>query len=218
MTRSKSEINNVYSRLTVIEEGHIGTNRKKYWKCLCSCGNTTTVRGDHLRSGKITSCGCYNSEAASVRLTTHGCSAGNSVADEMQKRTYKIWANMVGRCTRSSHEHYKNYGGRGIKVCQDWLDFSNFLSAMGLCPEGYSIERIKVDGDYEPANCKWIPREHQAQNRRDTIWVKYKEELLCLAEACRRANIPYNYAKSQLKYDLVFEIIVEGYLEIQELI
>lgn len=115
-------------------------------------------------------------KGARVQLT-HGLS---------KTRTYKLWKKMKERCYCKSHNRYHRYGGRGIRVCEDWLTFENFFSDMGECPPDYSLERINNDGNYERTNCEWIPRSKQALNRKSTIWVNDGSERVTFTEWVRR--------------------------------
>ncbi len=145
-----------FGRLTVVKEEGV-KNKRPSWLCECECGNFTTVAGTHLRQGSITSCGCYRLDMLIESISTHGKS---------NTREYTIWCLMKGRCNNTKSSNYKHYGGRGIKVCDRWADFDNFLSDMGEAPPNYSIERINNDLGYSPENCTWADQFTQTANQR----------------------------------------------------
>ena len=133
------------------------------WLCRCDCGLTTEVATRSLRSGHIRSCGCLLTKARASfgdRMRTHGSS---------DSREHHSWSGMKGRCNNPQNPNYKSYGGRGIKVCQRWeASFSDFLADMGICPNGMSLDRIDVHGDYEPSNCRWATSAEQAANKQNS--------------------------------------------------
>jgi len=151
----------VFGRLKVIEPlKDSGNNRCILWKCLCSCGNYAVISSGSLSGGTM-SCGCLQSETTSDRCTSHGHTINGKVSP-----TYFSWYSMKTRCTNPNAINYKNYGGRGISFCDEWLDFNNFLNDMGVRPDGKSIDRIDVDGNYTPENCKWSTQSEQVRNQR----------------------------------------------------
>lgn len=109
----------------------------------------------------------------------------------MDKRLYWIWADMKGRCSNPNHKAYKNYGQRGILVCQRWQEFEHFAKDMAGRPDGGMLDRIDNNGNYEPQNCKWSTRKEQNSNRRNCIYVSHRGEKVTLAEYCRRESLPY---------------------------
>lgn len=133
-------------------------NVRVHWECQCDCGNTVIVAANNLKNGHTKSCGCYKQQRGVDANIRHG---------QTGTRLYKIWTDMKYRCTNPQDNRYQNYGGRGIKVCDEWSnDFKTFYDWAMV--NGYSkeltIDRIKVNGNYEPSNCKWSTYKEQANN------------------------------------------------------
>lgn len=169
-----------YGRLTAVE---YAGDRK--WKCVCDCGNTTNVVTSSLLRGASTSCGCFRSELTVQRNTKHG------MADTPM---HYRWKNIMQRCYNPNNPGYADYGGRGIKVCDRWHDFTVFYADMGDAPEGMSLDRIDVNGDYAPDNCRWASKNIQARNKRNSIRVD-GIELVYLAQ---ELGIPYSTLHARL--------------------
>ena len=150
---------NIYGRLKVMGEP-ITLNGRTKWLCKCDCGENVYVRADNLKYGTTSSCGCLRLERLKDKISTHGC-AGT--------QTYQIWEAMNQRCNNKNSSSYKNYGGRGIKVCDRWSGvdgYSNFLKDMGERPDKLSLDRKDVNGNYEPDNCRWADSSLQGFNTR----------------------------------------------------
>lgn len=155
--RSLNLSGDLFGRLTVLSRSE-NQGGKSMWLCRCSCGETSTVRGTHLNSGRVKSCGCLERELTSARSRTHGMS---------KQRPYRIWRDMLNRCHYEPYPERHLYGGRGIQVCQEWRDsFEVFIRDMGVPESWQSIDRIDVNGNYEPTNCRWADAKTQASNKR----------------------------------------------------
>mgnify|MGYP001624221728 FL=1 len=182
-----------FGRLTVIEF-YKKINHVAYWKCRCNCGNEIIASGILLRNGSVKSCGCYKKDLGRKQLTKHGmCSSRIAI----------IWYRMKERCYCITNSSYKNYGGRGIKICDEWLNsFESFYD--WAMKNGYkdnlSIDRIDNNGDYCPENCRWATRLQQSRNRRSNIHVEYNGiEYSTLTELCDVLGIPYKTLYSRKK-------------------
>lgn len=146
-----------FGRLTIIEPTEKRCGGFIVWKCQCDCGKIAYVSSGNLCSGNTKSCGCLRKEQLPELRITHGMSNSS---------IYCCWRNMLQRCENPNHVGYKNYGGRGIKVCERWHTFENFLKDMEECPKGLTIERKNNDGNYNSKNCIWATPKKQANNRR----------------------------------------------------
>lgn len=173
--RSHDLTGRVFSRLTVQAFDGTAGGQGARWRCLCSCGNEVTVRGQHLLSGMTKSCGCQRSDSAKLTNRRHGM-AGTA--------EYRCWVNMKQRCLNPANTAWANYGGRGITICQRWADsFEAFLDDVGRQPTAeHSLDRIDNNGNYEPGNIRWATRSAQMKNRRPVQRVTRGEHEAVLAE------------------------------------
>ena len=166
-----------FGRWTVLKRGENTKSGQARWVCKCKCGTIKLVISQSLRNGMSPSCGCLSAE----RFTVHSLS---------KHPAYESWRKMISRCTNKKCAAYKNYGGRGISVCDEWLDLWNFMEWVFISgfKSGLTIERIDVNKGYSPKNCKWIPRNEQQKNKRDNIFITNKNtnERLCSSEWSKR--------------------------------
>jgi hypothetical protein len=147
---------------------------------VCSCGTERIVEGRSLKSGRSQSCGCKKGTAITLANTKHGMH---------KSKTYFIWVSMLCRCRSPTAIGFHNYGGRGIKVCDEWRDFTVFLRDMGEKPDGLSLERMDNEKGYEPSNCRWATVADQARNTRRTKWVVLRGERMCAKDAARALSM-----------------------------
>ncbi len=175
----------IYGRLTVIgSAGFSKTLQKSMWNCECNCGKLCVVQGKLLGNGTTKSCGCLARENTGNASRTHGMSKTSE---------YDTFHRIRVRCYNKNCSDYPDYGGRGIRVCDRWLEsFENFLKDMGRKPSSvHSIERINVNGNYEPSNCRWATPKEQAGNRRSTKLVTYRGESMTVTELARRNQLDH---------------------------
>lgn len=186
----KNLLGRKFGRLTVISFDQF-KNRGAYWLCKCECGNTKSVKGSNLTSGNVKSCGCLRLEV--LNTTTHGMS---------RTRLYNIYRSIIKRCELKSSKDFPRYGGRGITVFDGWKESFEAFRDWALS-HGYrddlTIDRIDVNGNYEPSNCRWVSSKQQAQNRRNNRLITFKGETLCLTEWARRLNCSHETLHSRLK-------------------
>lgn len=185
MTARADLENKQFGRLIALE--YVGERR---WRCKCECGGVAIAVSRNLLNGNTKSCGCLQREKASKTHRTHG---------KTNTSEYNIWQTMKARCYVKLNANYANYGGRGIKVCDRWLEsFENFLTDMGEKPEGLSIDRVDVDGDYEPRNCRWASVGEQATNRRNNRYVEYEGRKMTISEWARELGVKPGLIKNRL--------------------
>jgi hypothetical protein len=175
--------------LTVIRHHHT-VKKKAWWLCACSCGKEVVARGMDLRSGHRLACAKDGHYWRPTRGT------GYQGIPE-----YKTWTGMIERCRGKTGKKCRDYGGRGIKVCERWRkSFPDFLADMGPKPEAnFTIERKDVNGNYEPDNCIWIPMKDQARNRRNSHFITIDGEKVLLIEYCERYGLDRSVVYARLK-------------------
>lgn len=173
-----------FSRLVAIRRVPSDGRPNTRWEFLCDCGSTVIVLLGAVRRGSTKSCGC-------IRRETCASQASNRFTHRMTNTpTYRSWSAMRGRCTRPNDPAFDRYGGRGIKVCDRWLNsFENFLEDMGERPEGKTLDRENNDGNYEPGNCRWATRIEQQNNRRNSRKIDHNGLSLTAAEWTRKLGL-----------------------------
>jgi len=169
-----------FGRLVVLgKEGY--RNKNLCYLCRCDCGEEKIINGYSLLKGDTRSCGCLHIETNKKLSITHGAT---------DTKEYIVWESMRARCRNQNRQDFKNYGGRGIKVCDRWLNsFEDFIEDMGFCPEGLTIERIDNDGNYSPENCRWGTRKEQALNRRSNRVLVYRGISKTVSEWAEMLNV-----------------------------
>lgn len=186
MNKTKDLTGMRFGKLTIIKRGtnRVSGNRKRAtWVCECDCGEKKTIFATHLIQGRSKSCGCLQREKLIQRNTTHGLS---------DSRIYQIYADMKDRCYNSNSSCYKEYGGRGIEVCNKWLNsFENFYdwSMANGYKESLTIDRINVNGNYSPDNCRWSEQVEQQNNKRNNHLITYNGETKTLSEWAKELGI-----------------------------
>lgn len=185
-----------------------GGNVFTMWMCRCACGIEKPVYANSLLSGKSISCGCNQSEIARKTcgdmFRTHG---------DSKSRLYHIWAGIKKRCYNPQSSNYQNYGGRGITMCDEWKEdyacFQTWALTNGY-DDGLSIDRIDVNGDYSPDNCRWVDQKAQSNNRRNNVRIMYNGELHTIAECAELTGISYASLHKQLSKGKTIEEIISA--------
>ncbi len=190
MTRMVDIAGEVFGLLTVVRSTRSRRHKQIVWECKCECGRKHLVVGRDLRSGHTKSCGCQSRSMQVAAITVHGSASRGQMGLE-----YRIWIEMKQRCYNPKNSRYATYGGRGISVCSRWLhSYPNFIADMGPKPDSYSIDRKNNDGNYEPSNCRWVPRKEQSRNRTNTVWISSGGEKIRLSDWARQNGIKRSQA------------------------
>ena len=187
-----------FGRLTAIDVVGKYKNGAHLWRCRCDCGDESVILATSLLSGNTRSCGCLLNETrktAGCKNRKHGLS---------YSWIHRIWDSMKKRCNNPNCKSYKDYGGRGIKVCDRWLNsFENFYADVSKLPhfggKGYSLDRIDNDGDYCPENVRWADKATQNRNKRNNIWVEYQGVKMILADAAKLSGILEDTLKARIQ-------------------
>lgn len=160
MVRAIDLTGKVFGDLTVTGRADSDKYGRTRWNCRCICGTSLIVSSNNLRTGNTKSCGCRKR-----RVLAAGANRSHGMTGTPAHRS---WLKMIERCENPKYKRFGDYGGRGIKVAPRWLKFENFLADMGKRPRGKTLDRIDVNGNYEPRNCRWATPKEQRANRRDT--------------------------------------------------
>lgn len=181
-----------FGRWLVIGIGHRIKNGEKWligWRCKCECGNEKVVTGGALRSGHSKSCGCF--------MRNGGSALGYS---KPMTKEYKAWASIQERCYNPKNKRFKDYGGRGVVLCDRWRDFRNFLIDMGHAPPGFQLERTDNDGNYEKSNCKWASRVEQGNNKRNNRRIEFDGKTQTASQWAMSLNLKVSTIYSRLDH------------------
>lgn len=192
MPARKNLVGCVFERWTVVEYAGPGSSCAQ-WLCRCSCGVERVVNSASLVSGRSSSCGCFAKEMASINSMSHGHNTNSG-----QSPTYKSWRSMLRRCNDPKQPGYKNYGGKGIKVCEEWKVFSNFLADMGEREIGKTLDRIDGNGNYEKGNCRWFDMKEQANNRSNNHHLTHNGETHTVSQWAEKLNISDGTIRARL--------------------
>lgn len=166
------------------------------WLLECDCGNTVVAALDNLRSGYTKSCGCLRVDVTRQRSLTHGHRVGRKTS-----RTRKAYEHAKSRCNNPNNPKYPNYGGRGIRMCEEWLtSFDAFLRDMGECPSDRTLDRVDVNGHYEPRNCRWATTSQQARTRTDNVLVEHDGRKMVLKDFAALMGVNYKSLHRCVKY------------------
>lgn len=179
-------------RLVVVGRAENSSQGQARWLCVCDCGNTNIVKGQDLRSGKTISCGCYKIE----QQTKHG---------DHKEQLYRVWVSMKCRCNSKSNRWYHIYGGKGVSVFYEWENdykkFKDWAIQSGY-RKGLTLDRIDVNGNYEPSNCRWITIQEQQYNKTSNVFIEIDGVTKTLTEWCKEYGVKMSTARGRIKRGL----------------
>lgn len=186
-----------FGRLSVIGKTRSKSGRVA-WLCKCDCGNESAPLTTDLTSGRTQSCGCLHRENVGNVFRKHG---------QYGTRLYKIWSNMIQRCTNPNHNYYSLYGAKGIAVCDAWMQFDAFYewAVKSGYADSLSIDRIDNDKGYSPDNCRWATPQEQTDNRRCSIYVSFNGERKTLKEWSNETGIAYKNLLWRMRHGWTIE-------------
>lgn len=187
-----------FGKLTVIEKSKVRLGRRYVcWLCRCECGVEIVVRGDRLRDGH-----------------KKFCSRGNHPRPKLdigRRLARKSWESAWARVTATTGKKWRNYGSRGITMCERWRDFEAFLTDMGPRPDVlHTLDRINNDGNYEPGNCRWTNKSEQRRNSRGAIWIEYEGERHRLSDFCEARGLSYSIVKGRISLGWPIELAISA--------
>ena len=191
-------LGNTYGRLTVIDFP-ISRNGQREWLCECNCDKHTKLRVSYvqLRTGNTQSCGCIRIEKL---IDWNHANRKYDPNCDSNSRLYGIWTNLKRRCLNPNLKEYKYYGGKGVKVCDEWYEwelFKNWALSNGY-KEDLTIDRIDVNGNYEPSNCRWVTMDVQANNKSNNKYIAYQGRTQSLADWCKELDLDYDRTKQRI--------------------
>lgn len=193
MSKVKDLAGQRFGRLVVVERVPHKTH-ETYWECKCDCGQTKRVTASHLIGGDTASCGCLKKEKMKTQFRTHGATEGRR-----RSREYDAWRAMHDRCNNKDNPAYKDYGARGITICDRWqTSFENFLADMGQCPTGHTTDRKDNNGGYSPDNCRWATSKEQNNNRRDNVLITYKDVTMTVSQWADRTGLKIDTIRQRI--------------------
>lgn len=188
-----------YGKLTVVSIEH--QNKRTLLNCQCDCGNHISREVYMIGSGIVSSCGCSKGEALKRYNSSGKRSKGCFKDGRSLHPLYGTWFQMISRCENPNSNHYDRYGGRGIKVCEEWHDFWKFIewsNSVGGRPQGYTLDRINNDGNYEPNNCRWANWRTQKTNTSANVFLEYNGVRKTMIEWCEELNINYRTLNNRI--------------------
>ena len=181
-----------FGKLIVIKKVGTDKHRKSIWLCKCDCGNETFTTRNHLIDRSTQSCGCLFKQCVKERRTSHGAS---------DTRLYSIWRSMLARCTYEKQIGYQRYGGRGVSICDEWrFDFTNFYewAMVNGYSDHFTIDRIDVNGNYEPCNCRWVTQKEQSNNKTNNHFLTYMGKTQTMSQWAEELGINSSTLESRI--------------------
>jgi hypothetical protein len=172
-----------FNKLVVIKPTGKSSDGHYEWLCKCDCGNEKIICGNSLKRGNTKSCGCLRRKGNNVKHGHTKNDAGRT------RKTYNVWSSIIQRCTNQNDQHWKNYGGRGIIICDRWKKFKNFLDDMGEVPIGLQIDRIDNDGNYCKENCRWTTPKENSRNKRSNYMITFNKKTQCISAWAEETGI-----------------------------